>query len=264
MEPIDFGISRLSVVPIRAEASDAAEMISQLLFGEHYSVMEVSLNQQWLRIVNAFDNYEGWIDLKQHSKISPEYFDQINNTEYKICTNHTSEILYGRNVIPITLGAILPILNNPLFTDQEKFAFNGDAKSLYQKWNVDQLVSLSKKYLNSPYLWGGKSPFGIDCSGFTQVVFRVAGYQLPRDSKDQILKGKEVKFDQLEPGDLAFFTNKSGKMNHVGIVLADHQVIHASGRVRIDQLDAQGIFSIEQNAYSHNLFKIKRILRDHS
>jgi hypothetical protein len=264
MEPLDFGISRLSIVPIRVEGSDASEMISQLLFGEHYSVLEVSKNENWLRIKNAFDHYEGWIDAKQHAKISSAFFSQINNTDYKICIDHTSEILYGKNVIPITLGAILPILNNPLFIDQERFAFNGDAKSLHQKWNVDQLVSLSKKYLNSPYLWGGKSPFGIDCSGFTQVVFRVSGYPLPRDSKDQILKGKEVTFGTSQPGDLAFFTNKAGKMNHVGIVLANHQVIHASGRVRIDQLDEQGIFMVEQNAYSHTLCKIKRVLRDQS
>ncbi|MFT6826991.1 MAG: cell wall-associated NlpC family hydrolase [Roseivirga sp.] len=263
MEPLEYGISRLSIVPVRAGASDASEMISQLLFGEHYAVLEISKNKQWFKIQNAFDNYEGWIDAKQHSKISFEYYDQVNNTEYKICTNLVSEILYGRNVIHITLGAVLPILNNPLFNDQEKFAFNGDAKSLHQKWNVDQMIALSKKYLNAPYLWGGKSPFGIDCSGFTQVVFRVAGYKLPRDSKDQITKGKEVKFENAMPGDLVFFTNKTGKMNHVGIVLPNGQVIHSSGRVRIDQLDAQGIFSVEQNAYSHTLFKIKRVLRDY-
>lgn len=264
MEPIAYGISRLSLVPLRANPSDASEMISQLLFGEHYAVFEKSADQKWLKIQMAYDGYEGWVDAKQHSEISDQYYSQISNSEYKICTDFTSQILFGRNVIHITMGAVLPILNNPLFSDQEKLAFNGEAKSLHQKWNVDQIISQAKKYLNSPYLWGGRSPFGIDCSGFTQVVFKIAGYKLPRDSKDQIAKGKEVKFEETMPGDLAFFTNKEGKMNHVGMVLSKEEVIHASGRVRIDKLDAQGIISSEQNSYSHNLFKIKRILRDYS
>ena len=96
-------------------------------------------------------------------------------------------------------------------------------KSLHQKWSAELMVTLAKKYLNAPYLWGGRSPFGIDCSGFTQVVFRVAGYKLPRDSKDQIMQGKEISLEEAIPGDLAFFTNKAGKMNHVGIILKDER-----------------------------------------
>ncbi len=262
MKPVDFGICRLSVIPVRAESSDASEMTSQLLFGEHYSVTSTSEDGAWCQIKNAFDDYEGWIDVKQHYSISLDYFQQLSDTEYKICTDLTSRILYKKNVIYVTIGAILPLLGNPLFVLEEQLAFNGEAKSLHQRWDAEQLISLARKYLNAPYLWGGKTPFGIDCSGFTQQVFKVAGYQLKRDSSQQILQGREVKLKSALPGDLAFFTNKAGTMNHVGIVLKDEQIIHASGKVKIDQLDSKGIFSTEQNTYTHTLFKIKRIIKE--
>lgn len=262
MDQIGHGICRLSTVPLRREPKDSAEMISQLLFGEHYRVLEQSEDSQWLKIQNGYDQYEGWLDLKQHSQISREYFDQINNSEYKIATDLFSRMLFKRQLIHVVLGSVLPLLNNPLFQTEEQLAFNGEAKSLHQKWTADLMIGLAKKYLNAPYLWGGRSPFGIDCSGFTQVVFRVAGYKLPRDSKDQINVGREVELDEAIQGDLAFFTNKAGKMNHVGILLKDGEIIHASGKVRIDKLDKEGIFNTDNNKYTHQLFKIKRVLRD--
>ncbi len=262
MSFIDYGICRLSNIPMRAEGDDRSEMTSQLLFGEHYSVIQKDESNKWVHIENTFDGYQGWIDLKQHYSISKEYYNQLCNTEYKICTDLTSRILFKKNVIHITIGAILPLLTNPLFEMEEQLAFTGEAKSLHQRWGAEQLMNLAKKYLNTPYLWGGKTPFGIDCSGFTQQVFKVAGYQLKRDSSEQILQGNEITLEGAIPGDLAFFTNKEGKMNHVGIVLKDEQIIHASGKVRIDKLDSKGIFAEDQNTYTHTLFKLKRILRE--
>jgi len=264
MDHQGHGICRLSIVPVRSNAADSAEMISQLLFGEHYRVLKKSDDSKWCRIQNAYDGYEGWIDIKQHNEISEAYFSQISDSEYKIATDLFARMLYNKQVIHVVLGSVLPLLNNPLFQIEEQLAFNGEAKSLHQKWDVDQLVSLSKKYLNTPYLWGGRSPFGIDCSGFTQVVFRVAGYKLARDSKDQIGQGREVKLSEALPGDLAFFTNNAGKMNHVGLVLKDSEVIHASGKVRIDRLDEQGIFNEELNICTHQFFQLRRILRGKS
>lgn len=260
MDAIDYGVQRLSLVPMRAKPSDASEMISQLLFGEHYVVLEESEDRKWLKISNAYDNYEGWIDKKQHHQISKEYFDQISETEYKVCIDLISKILFKQQINHIVAGSVLPLLNNPIFKDEENVAFNGMSKTLYQKWGVTTLLNQATKYLNTPYLWGGKSPFGIDCSGFTQVVFKTGGHKLPRDSSQQILKGKEIALEDRRGGDLAFFTNTEGKMNHVGILMDENRIIHASGKVRIDEFDEKGIRNVEKNAYTHHFYKLKRII----
>lgn len=261
MKPIAFGVIRLTQAPLRARPADTSEMVTQLLFGEHYQVLEVHQNKKWVKVKNVFDGYEGWLDAKQHHPITQEYFHQINETEYKICTDLVSKILFKQQVNHITFGAILPLLNNPIFKDEENVAFNGSAKSLYQKQDVHHLISQAHKLLNAPYLWGGRTPFGIDCSGFVQLVFRAVGYALPRDASQQILVGKEVTFEDRMPGDLAFFTQKEGKVSHVGLVLENDEIIHASGKVRIDVLKKEGIFQPKQNTYTHPLFKMKRVLK---
>lgn len=260
IDSIDYGVIRLSVVPLRQEPSDASEMISQLLFGEHYQVEEVSENGKWVRVINSFDQYEGWIDLKQHTSISQEFYDQISNSDYRISTDKISELSFQGQQHTISFGSILPLLSNPLFNQEEQINFSGKAKPIYTKLSRAALIGFSKNLLNVPYLWGGRSSSGIDCSGFTQALYRVGGYSLPRDSSQQILKGIEVELVSCIEGDLAFFTNKEGKMNHVGLVLQDQRIIHASGRVRIDKLDSNGIFNVEQNEYTHHLFKVKSYL----
>ena len=260
MNEIGYGVLRLSLVPMRANPSDASEMISQLLFGEHYMVLEASEDKKWLKIKNAFDGYEGWIDKKQHHQISKDYYDQIGETEYKICIDLVSKILFKQQINHVVAGSILPLLNNPIFKDEENVAFNGTSKTLYQKWGVATMMNQANKYLNTPYLWGGRTPFGIDCSGFTQIVYKTGGYNIPRDSSQQILKGKEVEFADRRAGDLAFFTNAEGRMNHVGLVMEDGKIIHASGKVRIDLLDEKGIKNSEQNSYTHHFYKLKRII----
>ena len=259
---MEKGICRICIVPVRKEPSDAAEMVTQLLFGDHYSVIDYTSDRKWVKISIYYDGYEGWIDTKQHKQISWEYFDEINSNEFRICTDMISTILYKKKPLHIVLGSVLPIAHNELFDIEEQFAFNGESKSLGQCREYEFLRSVAFQYLNAPYLWGGKSPFGIDCSGFSQMVFKITGYKLKRDTVQQANQGDEIeKLEDALPGDLVFFQNEKQLISHVGILLEDQKIIHASGYVRVDFLDERGIFNEKKNTYTHGMAKIKRILR---
>jgi len=262
MDAFDFGVARLSVIPVRVTASDKAEQATQLLFGEHYEVVEQSADKKWLRIRIAFDQYEGWIDSRQHHSISREYFEYMDRAEFKITTDLTSSLLYNKSPLPILMGSMIPISSSELFKMEEQFAFNGEAKNVGQKRGVEFLRGIAQKYLNAPYQWGGRSPFGIDCSGFTQIVFRICGYMLQRDSSQQAAQGKSIAWADVRPGDLAFFKNSEGRIVHVGIALGDDRIIHASGRVRVDHLDEEGILNLETKVYTHRLAHVRRILTE--
>jgi len=263
MEFFDFGVCRLSVIPVRAEASEKSEQVTQLLFGEHYEVFEQSTDKKWLKVRLYFDQYEGWIDEKQHHAISKEYFEYLNRAEFKITTDITASMLYNKSPQLILMGSMIPISSSELFKMEEQFAFNGEAKNLGQKREFEFLKNIARKYLNAPYLWGGRNPFGIDCSGFTQMVFKICGYNLFRDSWQQASQGKSLKTgDATRPGDLAFFKNAGGKIVHVGIVLEDDKIIHASGRVRIDHINDEGILNLDTKIYTHQLSHYRRILAE--
>lgn len=261
-EAIDFGVCRLSIVPVRGEASDKSELVTQLFFGEHYEVTQVSKDKKWLKVRIYFDQYEGWIDSKQHHPITKEHFDYINRADFKITTDITTSILYNKNPLAIVMGSIIPISGSELFKMEEQFAFNGESKSVGLKRDAEFLKLTAQKYLNSPYQWGGKSPFGIDCSGFTQMVFKINGYKLLRDAEQQVKQGKPVEVKEAVPGDLAFFKNREDKITHVGMLLSDDKIIHASGKVRIDHFNEEGILNSESKVYSHQLSGIRRILPD--
>jgi len=261
MELFEFGVCRLSVVSVRKDPMDQSEQVTQLLFGDHYEVTEASKDKKWLKIKINFDQYVGWIDSRQHQPITQEYYNHINNAEFKITTDVTASMLYNKSPQVVLMGSIIPISSAELFKMEEQFAFNGEAKNLGQKREVEFLKSTAMKYLNAPYQWGGKNPFGIDCSGLTQMVFKIAGYRLFRDAWQQANQGKALKsLAESKPGDLAFFQNAEGKITHTGILINGDKIIHASGKVRVDHISVEGILNLDTKIYTHKLSHVRRIL----
>ena len=254
---MQYGISNLSIVPMRAEAADQAEMVNQILFGEHFKVLES--RKKWSRIRLAHDSYEGWICNKQWIEIPEEDYKQLDKDVSTITTD-ILDIITKEHHQPIVIGSILPFYKSGYsLLNNEMFQFDGLTTPGFVK--KEKLVESALMYLNAPYLWGGRSPLGIDCSGFSQMVYRLQGVNLPRDAYQQAEIGTTLSFvEESEPGDLAFFDNNEGEITHVGIILEDNHIIHASGKVRIDRIDQQGIFNNEIGVHTHKLRLIKSIV----
>lgn len=256
---MNYGICNLSIVPLRLEPNDASEMVSQLLFGEHFKVLEIRKN--WSKIRLAFDNYEGWIDNKQFEIISDEIYNAIENSPTTLAADlidfATDE---KHNFSKVILGSNLPFyFNQKIQINNTQYTYEGNVFS--GKKPKESLIEIAQNYINTPYLWGGKSPFGIDCSGFTQMVYKLCGYKLLRDASQQATQGEVLSFiEESEPGDLAFFDNAEGDIVHVGIIMEDNYIIHAHGKVRIDRLDHSGIYNTEKNSHTHKLRVIKKII----
>ncbi len=256
-----YGVCHLSVVPCRFEPFDTSEMVTQLLFGETVKLYEEK-KKSWRRAKTAYDDYDCWIDEKQITFISLEEFEAINLAHASGELVHVVENKESDLITPICIGSSLPNFNKGLVQiGQEKLSFSGQSIDTSKEIDKALLVQNAMMYLNAPYLWGGRSPFGIDCSGFTQIVYKLNGVKLPRDASQQAEIGQTLSFiEESESGDLAFFDNDEGNIIHVGIMLEDNKIIHASGKVRIDKIDHQGIFNVDTGDYSHRLRLIKKIL----
>lgn len=252
-----YGICNLAIIPLRIEPNDRSEQVSQVLFGEHFEILEKY--KQWFKVRLQYDNYEGWIDSKQCQIISESDFNEISNSA-QILNHDLVEYITTKDnlLIPIPIGSSLSFLNFEGI-NTNSFEFEGLKVTGIKPKN--ELIKTAYMYLNAPYLWGGKTPFGIDCSGFTQMVYKLNGYKLLRDASQQSTQGEALSFiEESEPGDLAFFDNEEGKIIHVGIIMNDNYIIHASGKVRIDRLDHLGIYNAETNRHTHKLRVIKKII----
>lgn len=237
-------------------------MVTQLLFGDIFEVLETK--PKWLRIKQSFDDYEGWIDRKMAQAIDKSTFATLNKKNIGDRAEDLLSVVDLEQDGPTTiaLGSSLPMLQgNEGQIAKQKYAFSGSSGN-NNDTSRNRIVDFAYLYLNAPYLWGGKTPFGIDCSGFTQMVYKLVGMRIARDASQQALKGRTLSFvEEAQAGDLAFFDNKEGNITHVGIVLPQQRIIHASGKVRIDLLDHHGIFNETLNDYTHQLRLLKTYLK---
>jgi len=249
---MQYGICNLSIAPLRRETQDTSELVTQVLYGDIFKVLEERKN--WSKIRLAFDAYEGWIDNKQYQKIDAEAYKTLNRATPKLSTDLVEFIQDDNDQLhPILLGSSL----NGLHIMNHSY----DGNSTEGQLNKENLIQTAFLYLNAPYLWGGKSPFGIDCSGFTQMVYKLNGYKLLRDASQQATQGEALSFiEESEAGDLAFFDNSEGLITHVGIIMKDNYIIHAHGKVRIDRLDHSGIYNVDKNEHTHKLRVIKKVI----
>lgn len=252
-----FGICNLAIVPLRLEPNDRSEMTSQVLFGEHFKILEQTL--KWSRIELAYDGYTGWIDNKQFDIISEGAFNKLSEKAIVLNGDLIEYITAPNNsLLPIPLGASVAFLEDADINTQQ-YAFEGLKVS--GTTSKKDLVNTAFLYLNAPYLWGGRTPFGIDCSGLTQMVYKLNGFSILRDASQQATQGEALSFiEESEPGDLAFFDNEEGRIIHVGIIMEDNYIIHGHGRVRIDRLDHLGIYNIDTKRHTHKLRVIKKII----
>jgi len=235
------GICNVTVAPVRTENSDKAEIVTEILFGESADILEV--NKNWTKIKMHYDGYEGWMDTKQLKPVTDE---ELGKRKITVVTEDFASVLMNDGKTLLSMGSEVEF----------------PAVASRRSHDLRESIALAaKEFLNVPYLWGGKSFFAVDCSGFTQLVYKIHNIKLPRDTYQQAEVGVPLTFvEESQPGDLAFFENPEGKIIHVGIMLDNQRIIHASGKVRIDILDSTGIFNKEMNKHTHKLRVIKNVL----
>jgi hypothetical protein len=250
---MQYGICPLSIVPVRDAPDILAPMKSQLLFGEYYKVLES--RKHWSKIRNTFDKNEGWIPNQQLNFISQEQYAQLADMGFQ---QHSTDLI---SYVSDTNNILLPVLMGSCLDGSQMLTVHHEGSTCTGTNDRQALIKTALLYLNAPELAGGKTPFGIDASGFTQMVYRINGHKLLRTPEEQAAQGTPLSFvEESEPGDLAFFDNTNGAIDHVGIIMDNNYIIHVNGRVRIDRLDHTGIFNNELRNYSHSLRVIKKIV----
>ncbi len=257
------GICNLSIVPCRKKPSDKSELTTQLLFGETFELLEEQ--EKWVKIKNEHDQYISWIDRKQFLEISEKTHHRIRKEASPLAFElvHPLQNTSTEGLFPIVLGSTLPGMKaQKIELEKNSYKYDGQVTEVPSAKKIrNSLIENAYMYLHAPYMWGGRTPFGIDCSGLTQMVYKLSGIPLLRDASDQATLGKPIDFvEQAQPGDLAFFDNPAGRITHVGIILGNKTILHASGKVRIDKLDHYGIYNKEKKTYTHSLRLIRSLL----
>lgn len=257
-----YGIIKHPLVPLRVSNSERSEMTSQLLFGDYVRILE--REEKWFYIENITDGYKGWADAKMVTLVTETAF-QKSRTQKSDRLLHAYNIIYNTKINQSKLipggSTIYDLIDDEFIIDGESWSLIEPDSFAVGYFDRYRIIDTAKQYLNAPYLWGGKSVLGVDCSGLVQLVYAIGGYLLPRDASQQVGQGKLVDFlSESLPGDLAFFGKEDGIITHVGILTDNSSIIHASGWVKIENIDSQGIISSETGEYTHELRVIKRII----
>lgn len=254
---MSYAVCCVPVAPVRIEPNHRSEMISQLLFGE-CCIITVVEKDGWIKIVNKLDAYSGWCQLAHFQEIDDkQYYLEENN----LTADWVNEIDYNGHKMWVPMGSSLTaIMNGNAFWRKNTVHYKGSVwDAAAAKPDAKTIKQLAFKFLNTTYLWGGRSVFGIDCSGFTQAVYKFLNVHLLRDAQQQATQGELVGFlQQAHCGDLAFFDDGEGQIIHTGILLNQHEIIHASGKVRIDKIDTEGIVNADTGLRTQKLRIIKR------
>jgi gamma-D-glutamyl-L-lysine dipeptidyl-peptidase len=259
-DSMNSALCHLSVVPLRNSPSDRSEQISQLLFGEIVEILEKK-GRAWSKVRCTWDHCIGWVQTRQLRAIT-ETEHRFFDDRYAFCLDLFQPIHSDNYAMPVTIGSRLPDFDGMKFSLGGKtFTYSGQAV-FPEHLGTGKLLKIAKRYLQAPFQHGGRSPLGIDDSGFVQMVFKMTGIDLPRQAQQQVSQGELIDFaGQAQPGDLAFFENHLGNISHVGIIFPEKKIIHAAEQVRVDKIDHYGIFNEDLNTYTYRLRVIKRILK---
>lgn len=254
---MSFAICIVPVCPVRSEASHRSEQVSQLIFGEMCEILQN--DKDFVRIKVLYDDYEGWCQSGQLEETGNE----IISTNKTLAGEWVNKISIDDQPMQVSFGSSLDFLNNDNDT-LKKHNIKNNSFTIHPGTNAissDLVIKIANTFLNTPYQWGGRSVFGIDCSGFTQLVFKCLNIPLLRDAYQQATQGEEVEgLEKVQCGDLAFFENEAGRITHVGILINSNTIIHASVKVRVDNIDRSGIINKETGKRTHTLRIINRVI----